>query len=57
MKILLALIGGFIWNILKAIMVYILLSLIWPDIETDTVLAVIALYSVVMTIYKVSTKK
>jgi len=52
MKTILYLIAGFIWNIIKAVLVFIVLSLIWPDIETETVLSLIALYSVIMMLYK-----
>lgn len=57
MKTLFILIAGWIWNIIKAILVYLILSLIWPDIETETVLAVITLYTVVTTIRNVIKKK
>ena len=56
MKTLITLIVGFIWNIIKVLLVGFLLLIIWPDIQLETVLAVIALYSILKLIYK-SVKK
>ena len=52
MKTILALIFGFIWGIIKVLIVGFILSLIWPDIELQIVVSLIALYAVVKMIYK-----
>jgi len=52
MRLLLILIFGWIWNILKVLFVGFILSLIWPDIELETVVALMTLYAVIMMIRK-----
>jgi hypothetical protein len=52
MKIILSLIGLWVWSIIKICFIGLILSLIWPNIQPDTVISVALLYSVVTTLYK-----
>jgi len=56
MKIILSLIGLWVWSIIKICLIGFIFSLIWPDIQPDTVISVALLYSVVTTLYKVFKK-
>jgi hypothetical protein len=56
MKTILSLVGLWVWSIIKICFIGFILSLIWPNIQPDTVISVALLYSVITTLYKVFKK-